>query len=124
MLRPKEQTINSLRADLSATRERITQLNSEKQKLMARIEAEQQHLANVRAQMDRLVPQGEIVYSDHAVIRYLERIKKMDLDAIREEIVPPAFRKMLEQLGGSGTVRVNGYKVIVRNNVVITVNED
>jgi hypothetical protein len=58
--------------------------------------------------------------SDHAVVRYLERVYGIDMDAIRSEIATPVV--MLAQGFGCGTVvGRNGCRVMIRDGVVTTV---
>jgi len=58
--------------------------------------------------------------SDHAIVRYLERVKGLDIDAIRKELLPDDVRQAT--LMGNGYYPVNGtHKVRVKDGVVITV---
>lgn len=59
--------------------------------------------------------------SDHAVVRYLERVKGMDIAAIKKEILPDDVAAKTK-IGGNGYYPVNGqHKVRVKNGTVITV---
>lgn len=59
--------------------------------------------------------------SDHAIVRYLERVKGLDIKAIKEEIAPQHVRNQIRALG-SGYYPVDGkFKIRVKNGVVITV---
>ena len=59
--------------------------------------------------------------SDHAIVRYLERVKGMDIEAIKKEILPPHVHADTKVMG-NGYYPVNGkHKVRVKNGVVITV---
>lgn len=55
--------------------------------------------------------------SDHAVLRYLERVMEFDIDSVR--------RRVQEICAGAGigatTIRAEGADFIVKNNVVVTV---
>lgn len=58
--------------------------------------------------------------SDHAVVRYLERVKGMDIASIRKEILPDNVKQAT--IMGNGYYPVNGtHKVRVKDGVVITV---
>lgn len=60
-----------------------------------------------------------ILISDHALIRYLERVKGFDLEPIRREI-----EKVCQKAsGGSGQRRlsVDGFTYMISNNRVTTV---
>lgn len=55
---------------------------------------------------------------DHAVIRYLERAKGVDIGAIREHIAGLVKRGVA---AGGDAVVVEGVKFVLRENVVVTV---
>lgn len=57
---------------------------------------------------------------DHAVIRYLERAKGVDIEAIREHIRGVVRRGV--EAGGDAVV-AEGVKFVLRDNVVVTVME-
>ena len=56
---------------------------------------------------------GQLKVSDHAIIRYLERVKKMDIDMIRQEIIKDM--QSAEHKGGE-QYSCSGYTVIIRND--------
>jgi recombination DNA repair RAD52 pathway protein len=59
--------------------------------------------------------------SDHAIVRYLERVKGLDIEAIKKEILPDALSRAAKKMG-NGFYPVNGtHKVRIKNQVVITV---
>ena len=60
---------------------------------------------------------AEIHVTDHAVLRYLERVKKVDLEAIRAEV--RAIVALAPEVG-SVSVTKNGMTYIVRNRVVVS----
>lgn len=57
---------------------------------------------------------------DHAVIRYLERAKGVDVQAIRDHIAGLVKRGVA---AGGDAVVVEGVKFVLRDNVVVTVVE-
>lgn len=59
--------------------------------------------------------------SEHAIIRYLERVKGIDVSVIEGEILSESLSKMVETLGGNGTYPVNGFQVVLKNYTVATV---
>lgn len=61
--------------------------------------------------------------SDHAVIRYLERVLGIDVDEIRKQMVPENTAQMAAALryGRFPVQAFRGYRLIVREGVVCTV---
>ena len=62
---------------------------------------------------------AEVYITDHAIVRYLERIKKMDIEKVKEEIVPSQFRKTLAFK--SDDIPMNEHQLRILNGVVVTV---
>ena len=57
--------------------------------------------------------------TDHAVIRYLERVKGIDIERIRKEIETPTVRAAL-RIGASG-VRSKGVQYVIKGGKIVTV---
>jgi hypothetical protein len=64
----------------------------------------------------------KIEVSDHAIIRYLERIKGVDFEILKKEIVDDSMMKFINKLGGSGKFpKSDDFEVVVRNYKIITI---
>lgn len=61
-----------------------------------------------------------VVISDHATLRYLERVKGINLDAIRAEMNTPALAKA-DAFGCPVLIGRNGERLVIRDGVVVTV---
>lgn len=57
--------------------------------------------------------------SEHAVLRFLERRYKLDIEAIKAEILTPERIKMVE--AGVREIAVDGVRFRIQNNTVVTV---
>lgn len=58
--------------------------------------------------------------SDHALIRYLERVKGVDMDAVRAEMNTPALATA-DEFGCPVVIGRNGERMVIKNGVVVTV---
>ena len=66
----------------------------------------------------------EIVVSEHAIIRYLERVKGINMDEIRREILTDKVRMVIDTIS-SGSIPINDSMTLkVVNRVVTTVLTD
>jgi predicted ribosome quality control (RQC) complex YloA/Tae2 family protein len=71
----------------------------------------------------------KIVVSEHAVLRYFERVLGFNIDEIREKIIPLEAQKQIVHFGG-GVFPVNNhddlpqFRIRVRNNTVVTLLTD
>ena len=60
--------------------------------------------------------------TDHAVLRYLERVKGLDLKEVRRELLPVEIEKQIRAVGCAGVYPVfKSHKLRVRDNTIITV---
>jgi hypothetical protein len=60
--------------------------------------------------------------TDHAVYRYLQRVNKVDMDNLKDEIVPKDIKKQI-LFFKKGKFPVKGYKLIVEDKKVRTIYE-
>jgi hypothetical protein len=57
--------------------------------------------------------------TDHALVRYLERVKKIDLEQFRKEIITPERHAMIEN--GVREIVANGYSMKIEGKSVVTI---
>lgn len=58
--------------------------------------------------------------SDHAIVRFLERVKGIDMDVIRSEMLTPAVERA-QTFGAPVVIGKNGERLLIKNGVIITV---
>jgi hypothetical protein len=66
-----------------------------------------------------------IQVTDHAVIRYLERVEGVDIEEIKKRIVPPRTENCIRTLGSfdedkKEEYNLGGFNIVVKNFKVIT----
>jgi hypothetical protein len=62
-----------------------------------------------------------IVLTEHAILRYLERSGKIDLDAIKKEILNKNLEAQIRSLGNGVFPIKDGLKARVKNSSIVTV---
>ncbi|WP_336802006.1 hypothetical protein [Kaistia sp. MMO-174] len=66
-----------------------------------------------------------ISVTDHAVLRFMERVHDLDIDAIRQRIAERVERsvELATSLDGEGTVTVvkDGFRYVVKGGTVVTI---
>lgn len=78
-------------------------------------------VARIRAEMDALSKE-DIVVTEHAYVRYFERVLGYDLEKVKDEILPKQDRDRLLNSFGTREWRVGeSHKVTIRDGRVITV---
>jgi hypothetical protein len=63
----------------------------------------------------------EPLISEHALLRWIERVEGVDLDALRAHILGGRTGESIK-FAGSGTVIKDGYTLVFKNRIVVTVH--
>jgi len=96
-------------------------------KLIGEKTAEIKMLEEQRELLEQLEREVKIEVSDHALVRYMERVQKLDLKSRREEIRKSCIHIGLMNLKTGHrdlkdiSVLRNGYKLVIKDNTVVTV---
>lgn len=78
-------------------------------------------LNEVNAEIEAARSQEPPKVSDHAVLRYLERVKGVDIESLKNEILSEPVLKMVKTLGGNGKYPNSGFKLVMKDNTVVTI---
>ena len=90
-------------------------LQSKMDKLNSRIKGYQEELTKITSQSNSLI------VSEHAMIRYLERVYKLDLFKIEAEIASAELFTKVQELGSGTYSCEDGYSAKVVDGVVVTI---
>jgi len=100
---------------------RLEALHKERAALDQKISGEQKDLGSIRSQIEKLTRKKKaVVVSEHAILRYLERVKGVDIEAAKKEILPAAVAGVAAELG-TGEFPVGTHSVKVKDSVVVTI---
>lgn len=119
-------------------REEMKQLESIKTKLQGEIEGLKTQKSNISKEITlkqnhvqeivkkiKILSQGkenEIIISEHAILRYIERVLAIPLEEINQKLLPDKLMEQIKILGdGSYPVEEGKYRIIVKDNVIVTV---
>jgi len=89
----------------------------DKQQYCSRLENQ---LSNVKKEIVKL-EDSEIVVSEHAMLRYIERVMGVDLEAIQQRILTPAVTSLINNAGSGKFPIEGGGKVVVKGNTIVSV---
>jgi hypothetical protein len=79
-------------------------------------------IKEIRIALDKAKNPAEPTVSEHAILRYLERVEGVDIDAIRAKILNPKILGFIEVVGGAGTFpHEDGFKIAMKKNIVTTI---
>ncbi|MEW6732137.1 MAG: hypothetical protein AB1489_12485 [Acidobacteriota bacterium] len=117
----------------------LKQLESRRDKLTVEVE----HLLEQKRELDRTycdkkkkleeinkeiqklrTTSPEPIVSEHALLRYLERVKGIDLHAIKREILTEQIVAAINQVGSCKISNGNGIKFVVKDRTIISVVDE
>lgn len=78
-----------------------------------------ERLKRIEQKLKALEADAEPKVSEHALLRYLERVKGIELDTIVQEILSPSHLSII-RAAPNCTINVKGIKFIVKNGTVVT----
>jgi hypothetical protein len=90
----------------------------------------QQKVAKIKSRLVAIdkeiedLTERDIVVSEHAMLRYCERVLKVDMTAVTKAILPEGVRIQVDTLGnGRFPVPGTSFAIKVKNGTVITVED-
>ena len=77
-------------------------------------------IAELKTAIAKIQQEKKVAVSEHAILRYLERVKGLDIAKIKSEILTPEIMGYAEKLG-DGEYQNNGFTLIIKNYTVVTI---
>jgi len=122
-------------ATLKELETQVSKLRGEIQGLEFNITSNQLELKNkterineLRRQMSKFTNPKTLQVSEHAMLRYVERVLKINLEEVKNNILTADVISMVEKLGGSGTypnnLQSSLFSVVLKDNMVVTIKGD
>lgn len=113
--------LKSLEGRMRRAIEDIVSLKEQRMDLDKRISEKQAEIDKYREMFERVKKSPKkVTVSEHALLRYLERVKRVDVTKATKEVLPDNFHDMA--LSQNGIIVIgNSHRVWVRNGIVSTV---
>ena len=80
-----------------------------------------ENVKRLKTEINKLNNPKKLRVSEHAIVRYFERVHKYDISKIESQILSPAILDFVEKLGDSGTYPNGEFSVIIKNGTVTTI---
>jgi CII-binding regulator of phage lambda lysogenization HflD len=88
------------------------------------LKEKKRQLKEMDQRIEKLTQEQEhLIVSEHAIVQYLLRVYALDLESICREIVPEALEDQIKLLG-NGKYPAGDHRLVVKDNVVVTVYEN
>ncbi len=115
--------LNKLKLAETSLIDEVNNLLEQKKELDRLYADRKKELERVKDEIKKLsdsLPKS-VTISDHAMLRYLERVKNVNLQEIEKEILTDSIIQSITQLNTCRLITKAGYKLVVKNRNVITV---
>lgn len=110
---------------LAAATEEFNQLNEQKKQVEAAIVDRKATKVKVFSQIKKIERQGEedgVRITEHAILRFLERVKGVDIEQIKREMIDEKQEELISKLQ-TCKVDQGDCTLVVSNRIVVTVHE-
>ena len=103
-------------ADFALVKAQIEILNKE-------LQSKNQSIQKLKTQIKKLQSNedNKLKVSEHAIVRYFERVKGFNIEEIEKEILADEVIKMVETLGGKGKYPNKDFTVVMQDFTVTTI---
>lgn len=88
-----------------------------------KLERERDRKKQKRVELAQKLNPKDLIVSEHAILRYLERVEGFDLDRVRKILLDRQIIDCYKKLGNNGEYPSHDstFKVKIKNNVITTV---
>ena len=119
----QKEELKKLQSLLIKQKSEIDLIKRERQLINERLSVAERNLKNTEEELKKLKTGNKIIVSEHAVLRYLERTMELDLKAVENEILSKEVVSQYRTLGNGKYPVSNGYKAVLKDNVVLTITK-
>lgn len=78
-------------------------------------------IKNLEKQLESADRKHKFTISEHAIIRYYQRVCKVDFKELEAIILTDDVKSFIESVGGNCRIPLDGFTIVVRNYLVVTV---
>lgn len=122
----KDRELKGLHVQLANHEAELKVLQSKKSSVDKEIHTKVNLVKSIKTKIQELnkTNKESVKISEHAMLRYFERVLHFDLNEISEKILDTSVIKCIDTLGNGEYPNINSeFKVVVRNNTVTTIIE-
>lgn len=110
--------LQTQRQKLVSQREILKKVTKEKQDELASLNSK---IKNIDEKLEKLISGNEIIFSEHAILRYIERVLGINLTDIKAKILTEPEKDECMQMGGNLTYKKEDFTVKIQDFVVTTI---
>lgn len=118
---PKAPTVKSLQRLVQRLQGELEGLKTEITSRQRELSMKTTQLIDIQTQLTTLVRPTKFQVSEHAIIRYYERVCGVNFHELEKEILSDQVLAMAQTFGGSGTFPNGEYHVVMKEGTVVTI---
>lgn len=115
------QTVKGLQSQLLLLQGEITALKTAIGNKQRELSLKEKTANSLSEQIKALNNPSDPQVSEHAVLRYLERVRGVNIDEVKKEILSEDLIEAIGKVGGTFKWKKDGHEVVLKDNVVVTV---
>lgn len=115
--------LKKLQSMLSSLEASVEALKTQEAQIKRELSSKRMDMNHLKQRIENLAKKHDgVTVSEHAIIRYIERVMGINIEQIAEKILPEKELHYIQQLGnGHYPVNHGEFKIVVKDGVVITV---
>ena len=118
-LRTELKKLESMKSEILV---KIKGIKQQKSNVDRELSAATTNLKEIEKKIEKIQLEERIIVSEHAILRYIERVIGINIEEISRKIVSEELEQTIMSLGnGVYTVNQNEFRIKVKENVVVTV---
>jgi len=116
-------------AEIKSLETRRNKLQAQRKQLNIEIADKQKESSEMKRKIDSFQKEIEklknkkpekLIISEHAMLRFIERVMHIDLTELQKKILPPEKASEIEKFGNC-TYNMEDYKITIKDGIVVTV---
>lgn len=114
-------TVKELKSQLTKKQGELDAIKIEMVTRQKEYESKKKIVDELSIKIEKLEKPTNPEISEHAILRYVERVMGINIDDIKKEILSEEVLDLIDKLGGNGTYPTKDFRVVMKDNVVVTV---
>lgn len=120
----EQQTIKQLSSQLEKVKGDLAGMRSQLTALQNEYKLKKDQAEELEKKIKRLNEPIKPTVSEHAIVRYFERVEGYNIQEVCSKILSPDVMQLINTLGGNGEYplsRDSEHKAVIKNNTVVTI---
>lgn len=96
----------------------VTQMQNNLSTLNKQINTTQENIEKLSTNND------DLIFSEHSILRYIERVMGVDIEALKEKILPKEERQSILKTANSLSFKKDGVSFKIKDGIIITITKE